>query len=410
MATADTVNDASINNPLKGLQDRFKALPQKNKVAILFGVPLMIGVLISLMMWANTATYRVLFSGLSDKDGGEIVTALEQLKIPYQFNTGGTAIMVPSDQVYDARLALASQGLPKGSISGFEAMDNAKLGITQFQEQVNYQRALEGELIRSIQSLSAVSSARVHLAIPKPSIFIRDKQKPTASVVLNLYGGRTLSDSQIAGIVHLVSSSLPGMMPEGVSIVDQSGRLLTGAEVQEAGLNPTQLAYTGQVENNLTSRITEILSPVFGRENVRATVTANMNFAQSERTDEFYKPNGDATQATIRSQQIREAREGDVGAVQGIPGVLANTPPGNVNAPVNDNAQANMQQNNAQNGNANGSLNRDSTINYEVDKTVQYTKEQVGKLERLSAAVVVNFKTIVDNKGEARQVPLTPEE
>lgn len=411
MAQTNVVNEANINNPLKGLQDRFKALPQKNKVAILFGVPLMIGVLISLMMWANTATYRVLFSGLSDKDGGEIVTALEQLKIPYQFNTGGTAIMVPSDKVYDARLALASQGLPKGSISGFESMDNQKLGITQFQEQVNYQRALEGELVRSIQSLSAVQSARVHLAIPKPSIFIRDKQKPSASVVLTLYGGRSLSDSQIAGVVHLVASSLPGMMPEGVSIVDQSGRLLTRGEVQEAGLNPTQLAYTTQIENNLTSRINEILSPMFGRENVRATVTANMNFAQSERTDEFYKPNGDTTQATIRSQQIRESREGDSGAAQGIPGVLANTPPGNVNAPVNDNAQVNMQGN-AQAGNTNNSasMNRDSTINYEVDKTIQYTKEQVGKMERLSAAVVVNYKTIQDNKGEARQVPLTPEE
>lgn len=410
MAQTNVVNEANLTNPIKGLQDRFKALPQKNKVAILFGVPLMIGVLISLMMWANTATYRVLFSGLSDKDGGEIVTALEQLKIPYQFNTGGTAILVPSDKVYDARLALASQGLPKGSISGFESMDNQKLGITQFQEQVNYQRALEGELIRSIQSLSAVQSARVHLAIPKPSIFIRDKQKPSASVVLSLYGGRTLSDSQIAGIVHLVASSLPGMMPEGVSIVDQSGRLLTRTEVQEAGLNPTQLAYTTQIENNLTGRINEILSPMFGRENVRATVTANMNFAQSERTDEFYKPNGDSTQATIRSQQIRESREGDSTAAQGIPGVLANTPPGNVNAPVNDNAQANMQGNAQANVNGSASMNRDSTINYEVDKTIQYTKEQVGKLERLSAAVVVNYKTILDNKGESRQVPLTPEE
>lgn len=412
MAQSNVVNDANVNNPLKGLQDRFKVLPQKNKVAILFGVPLMIGVLISLMMWANTASYRVLFSGLSDKDGGEIVTALEQLKIPYQFNTGGTAILVPSDQVYDARLALASQGLPKGSISGFESMDNQKLGITQFQEQVNYQRALEGELVRSIQSLSAVQSARVHLAIPKPSIFIRDKQKPTASVVLNLYGGRTLSESQIAGVVHLVASSLPGMMPEGVSIVDQTGRLLTRTEVQEAGLNPTQLAYTSQIENNLTMRINEILSPMFGRENVRATVTANMNFAQSERTDEFYKPNGDNTQATIRSQQIRESREGESGTVQGIPGVMANTPPGNVNAPINDNAQANMQGNaqGANNADSMTSMNRDSTINYEVDKTIQYTREQVGKLEKLSAAVVVNYKTILDNRGESRQVPLTPEE
>ncbi|NJM32375.1 MAG: flagellar M-ring protein FliF [Limnobacter sp.] len=210
---AGVINPAA-GSPLDAFQERFKALPQRNKVAILFGIPLLIGLLVSLLMWANSASYRVLFSGLNDKDGGEIVQALEQLKVPYEFNSTGTAILVPSDKVYDTRLTLASQGLPKGSVSGFEAMDNQALGVTQFQEQVNYQRALEGELTRSIQSLAAVSAARVHLAIPKPSIFIREKQSPSASVVLTLYGGRGLASQQISGIVHLVASSLPGMLPE----------------------------------------------------------------------------------------------------------------------------------------------------------------------------------------------------
>ncbi|MEQ9108375.1 MAG: flagellar basal-body MS-ring/collar protein FliF [Limnobacter sp.] len=399
------------NNPITNMQQRFARLPQKNKMGILIGIPLLIAVLASLLMWANQTSYRVLFSGLNDQDGGAIVEALTQMKVPYEFNTAGTSILVPSNKVYDTRLALASQGLPKGSVSGFEAMDNQKLGITQFQEQVNYQRALEGELVRSIQSISAVQSARVHLAIPKPSIFIREKQTPSASIVLNLFGSRTLSEPQINGIVHLVASSLPSMNPEDVSIVDQSGRLLTGKNQLESGLNPTQLAYTNQIEQSLTSRIVDILTPVFGSENVRATVTANMDYSTSERTDEIYKPNGDTTQATIRSQQISESNDGTSSNPQGVPGVMANTPPGEAAANIGQNPQQALA-NGANNAPAqtNNSNRKDSTVNYEVDKSVQYTKSQVGKIERLSAAVVVNFKTITDPKGETRQVPLTPEE
>lgn len=398
------------NNPITNMQQRFARLPQKNKVGILVGIPLLIAMLASLLMWANQTSYRVLFSGLNDQDGGAIVEALTQMKVPYEFNTAGTAILVPSDKVYDTRLALASQGLPKGTVSGFEAMDNQKLGITQFQEQVNYQRALEGELVRSIQSISAVQSARVHLAIPKPSIFIREKQTPSASIVLNLFGSRTLSEPQINGIVHLVASSLPGMNPEDVSIVDQSGRLLTGKTQLESGLNPTQLAYTNQIEQSLTSRIVDILTPVFGSENVRATVTANMDYSTSERTDEIYKPNGDTTQATIRSQQISESNDGTSSNPQGVPGVMANTPPGAAAANIGQNPQQALANGNNAPAQTNSSSRKDSTVNYEVDKSVQYTKAQVGKIERLSAAVVVNFKTITDPKGETRQVPLTPEE
>lgn len=405
---AETQIAATGTQPFSNPLARFASLPPKNKIAILVGVPFLIALLGSMLMWANTASYRVLFSGLNDQDGGAIVEALTQLKVPYEYNSTGTAILVPSDKVYDARLALASQGLPKGTVTGFEAMDNQKLGITQFQEQINYQRALEGELIRSIQTISAVHTARVHLAIPKPSIFIREKQKPSASVVLGLHGGRTLNEAQIRGIVHLVSSSLTGMEPDNVSIVDQTGRLLTEANKMTDGINPTQLAYTAQVENNLTERIIEILSPVFGRENVRATVTANMDYSSSERTDEIYKPNGDSTKATIRSQQLSESRDGADANPQGVPGVLSNSPPGAASAPIGGNPQAP----NASSGNtaAGSNSRKDSTINYEVDKTIQHTKEQVGKMNRLSAAVVVNNKSVTDKKGETREVPLTPEE
>lgn len=410
--STEVIEPPTGNNPIANMQQRFATLPQKNKIGILMGVPMLIAVLVSLMMWANQTSYRVLFSGLNDQDGGAIVEALTQMKVPYEFNTAGTSILVPSDKLYDTRLALASQGLPKGSVSGFEAMDNQKLGITQFQEQVNYQRALEGELVRSIQSISAVQSARVHLAIPKPSIFIREKQTPSASIVLNMFGSRTLSEGQINGIVHLVASSLPSMNAEDVSIVDQSGRLLTSKNQLENGLNPTQLAYTSQIEQNLTSRIIDILTPVFGSDNVRATVTANMDYSTSERTDEIFKPNGDDTQSTIRSKQISESSEGAGNNPQGVPGVMANTPPGEAVANIGQNPQEALANNTNRNNSAqtNSNSRKDSTLNYEVDKSVQYTKSQVGKINRLSAAVVVNFKTITDPKGESRQVPLTPEE
>ncbi|MCQ8897755.1 flagellar M-ring protein FliF [Limnobacter humi] len=410
----DVIGAASTgNNPIANFQARFAQLPQKNRIAILAGVPLLIALLVSLMMWANQTSYKVLFSGLNDQDGGAITEALSQLKVPYQFNSSGTAILVPADKVYDTRLALASKGLPKGTVTGFEAMDNQKLGITQFQEQVNYQRALEGELARSIQSISAVENARVHLAIPKPSIFIREKQSPSASIVLTLYGGRTLSESQISGIVHLVSSSLPNMSPKDVSIVDQTGRLLTeNDQSSTTGLNPHQLAYQNLVESNLTSRIINILTPVFGANNVRATVTADMDFSTQERTDEIYKPNSDPTQSTIRSQQLSESKDGTATNPSGVPGTLSNQPPTPATSQIGQNPQQGLpnQGNNTNSSAQNSSSRKDSTINYEVDKSVQYKKEQVGKIDRLSAAVVVNYKTVTDKKGESRDVPLTPDE
>ena len=191
-----------------------------------------IAVMAGIWMWSQTPDYRVLFSNFSDRDGGAIVAALEQQNVPYRFAEGGSAILVPADKVHDIRLKLAAQGLPKGSGVGFELMENQKLGISQFLEQVNFQRALEGELARSIQSLAAVQSARVHLAIPKPSVFLREQQKPSASVLVSLYPGRTLDRAQVAGIMHMVSSSVADLPLASVSVLDQNGALLSaGADL-----------------------------------------------------------------------------------------------------------------------------------------------------------------------------------
>ena len=232
------------------------------------------------------------------KDGGAVIAALGAQNIPYKVEQGGATIMVPGDKANELRLQLASQGLPKGGIVGFELMDVQKLGMSQFNEQITYQRGLEGELAHTIQSISSVSSARVHLAIPKQTAFLRDEEKPTASVVLTLYSGRTLEPSQVAGIVNLVASSVPKLSPDQVSIIDQQGNLLARKrDARMGGLDATQLEYVRHVEKSYMDRIQNILLPLLGEGNFRAQVAADVDFDSTEQTSEVYKPNPTPTTA-----------------------------------------------------------------------------------------------------------------
>ncbi|WP_424192093.1 flagellar basal-body MS-ring/collar protein FliF [Ampullimonas aquatilis] len=393
--------------------DNFRQLPPQSKLTLLFGVPLVLAAVIGLLIWLQQPDYRVLFTNLTDKDGGAIVASLAQMNVQYKYSEGGTAILVPSDKVHDARLKLASQGLPKGSIVGFELLENPKLGMTQFQEQINYQRALEGELARSIQSLSAVQTARVHLAIPKQSVFMREQQKPTASVLLSVYPGRVLDRSQIAGIAHLVSSSLPGLPYQNVNIVDQSGSLLSASSNPDGSdLDGNQLNYVNQVEQSYSKRIIDILGPVVGAENVRAQVSADVDFSQTESTAESFKPNQAPDNMVIRSQQISQSSDAGAGSTpQGIPGALSNQPPGLATAPIAGQPGQATPTNPAQAAAAGGaataagSSRKDATTNYEVDKTVRHTRNAVGQIKRLSAAVVLNNKQV-----NGKAVPLTEKE
>jgi flagellar M-ring protein FliF len=311
---------------------------------------------------------------------------------------------VPAEKVHETRLKLASAGLPKSGNVGFELIDNQKFGATQFQEQINYQRALEGELTKTIVSLGAVQAARVHLAIPKPSIFMREQMKPTASVLLTLYPGKTLDRGQVAGIMHLVSSSLPDLSTKNVSVVDQNGTLLSPQSEAGAGqLDPTQLTYVQQVEQGYIKRIMEILTPLYGADNVRAQVTADIDFNQTELTSENFKPNQKQEEAVIRSQQVSEASGGGAGA-SGVPGALSNQPPGAASAPV-----AGTPTNpaaNGQSGAAGAQSRRESVTNYEIDKTVRHVRNSTGAVRRLSAAIVINHKKPVPgDKGAEKAAP-----
>ena len=384
-------------------------------------IPLMVAsaaavaIIVALVLWAKTPDYRVLYSNLSEKDGGAIVTQLTQMNVPYRFSDNGGAIMVPADNVHELRLKMAGLGLPKGGAVGFELLDQEKFGISQFSEQVNYQRALEGEMSRTIETLGPVKSARVHLAMPKPSLFVREQKAPSASVTVNLEPGRALDEGQITAVVHMVSSAVAGLPPGNVTLVDQGGHLLTPSSTAGRDLNDAQLKYAADVEGRVQRRIEAILGPIVGNGNVHAQVTAQIDFASKEQTEEQYRPNNDPNQAAIRSRQLNTNEQIGSGLPGGVPGALSNQPAPANNAPI-DAPPAQNQQNVQNNGQRTQTANtnsavprntqRDETTNYEVDRTIRHTKMNTGDVQRLSVAVVVNYRTLPDGK----PLPLTSDQ
>ena len=287
---------------------RLSALDRGQRLRLGAVAALVVIGLVAAVMFNRQPDYKVLFSNLSDKDGGAIVAQLTTLNVPYQYAEGGGAILIPADRVHDVRLKLATQGLPKGSVTGFELMETSRFGITQFQERLNFQRGLEGELTRSIQALASVQNARVHLALPNQNGFFREQQKPSASVLVTLHPGRFLDRAQIAGIVHLVASSVPELQPSAVSILDDTGKLLSQSpDGSGNAVDVQKLMYTQQIEQQYTRRILDILEPVVGKDNVRAQVTAEMDFSQTESTSEQHRPNQGADTGAIRSQQVVES-------------------------------------------------------------------------------------------------------
>ncbi|KNY10396.1 flagellar M-ring protein FliF [Achromobacter piechaudii] len=402
--------------------EKVRALP---KPILLGAAAAVVALIVAAVMWTSEPKYKVLFSNLDDRDGGAIVTALGTMNVPYRYNETGTALLVPADRVYDARLQLASQGLPRGGSVGFELMDNARFGASQFAEQINYQRGLEGELARSIEAMHTVQHARVHLAMPRQSLFVRERQAPTASVLLNVYPGRSMSDAQVSAISWLVASSVPELTAENVSIVDQNGRLLSAPLGEGRGMDADQMRFVREMEQRTVERILTILNPLVGPGNVHAQASADVDFARREETSEIYRPNQEPGQAAVRSQQTSDSTQRGVNPAQGVPGALSNQAPPNAQAPLANppaqqpprpgqppaaaNAQQQQQQQQqtgTQAATANLNERRDATTNYEVDRTISHIKQPVGNLKRLSVAVVVNY--IRDKDGEPQALP--PEE
>ncbi len=418
----DTTTTGGTESPLDRLRYAIGQLSNQQKILLMVAVAAVIALVVASSTWLKQADYRILFSNIAERDGGAIIAALDQMNIPYKFNESGGAILIPSNKVHEVRLRLASQGLPKGGGVGFELMENQKFGISQFAEQVNYQRGLEGELSRTIQSIGAVQAARVHLAIPKPTVFVREELKPSASVLLNLYAGRSLEPSQIAGIQNLIAASVPNLAPASVTLIDQTGAMLSQlkSKLMDAGLDPVQIRYIQEIEANAIKRVEDILSPILGPGNYRVQVAADIDFSQSEQTAETHRPNTTPPEISIRSQQTSESAS-TMPSAQGVPGALSNQPPVPATAPLTQPAvpgvgtpaagqqppvpgQINAAGVQAQISNVGQPINtrKDSTINYEVDRTIRHTKQSVGTIKRLSAAVVVNHRK--DAKGIVKPI------
>jgi flagellar M-ring protein FliF len=374
-------------------------IPGLKQVGLLAGVAAAVAAAIWLVLWSQGQNYSVLYGQLSERESGQVMDALTAAGIEYKLNPSG-AVSVPETKVQEARIRLASQGLPQSDSMGIEMIQkDSALGTSSMMETARYQSVLETELARTIIKVQGVQSARVHLALPKPSVFLRDARKATASVMLQLYPGRRLEPGQVAAIVHLVASSVPELAASDVTLVDQAGTLLNSPdENAEQAANTRQLEYTRKLEESYQRRIVEMLEPMVGAGRVRATVTADVDFTQTEETHENYDPQKTA----IRSEQTsKEARKGGDGA-EGIPGALSNQPPGTSGAPVIAGAAATPGSPASQTAASSGpsSNSERATRNFEVDRTLSYVKQPTGVLKRLSVGVVLDDwqKTGADGK------------
>jgi len=385
---------------------------------------LLVAILVSTALWVNQPAYRPLYAGLADKEAGQVMEALQAQKIPFRIDKTTGSIEVPTDQVHAARLKLATQGLPQSAAGGLELLAQPQgLGVSQFMESARYQHALEVELARSIASLQPVQEARVHLALPKASAFVRDQKKPSASVIVQLYPGRNLEPGQVAAINHLIAASIPGMESSQVMVVDQRGNLLTrgqdGAK-SPVGVSEDQFSYARRLEQDYANRIETLLMPIVGPGRVRAQVSADMDFTVVEQTQERFDP---ASQV-LRSEQTSEERRIAGMAPGGIPGALSNQPPGAVQlgAAVPAQAQSPMPSKVASEGTPPAGvtdaanlpppqdISRQSTRNYEIDKTVSRISQPVGTIRRLSVAVLVDDWEQVSAEGESVKTPLNDAE
>ncbi len=373
------------------------------QAGLLVGIAASVALGVAVVMWSQTPNYSLLFGNLSDRDASAVIDSLQGSGIAYKVDEASGGIMIPTAKLHEARMKLAAAGLPKSNSMGFEMLQEEQgFGTSQFIEKARYQRALEAELSRSIAKVANVKSARVHLALPKESVFARDKKDPSASVLLDLYPGRRLEDGQVAAIAHMVAASVPNLLISGVTVVDQTGRLLTRAGASQLAISSERFDYTKRVEKSYVKRIESILQPIVGFNDVRAEVTADLDFTSTEQTSETFNPDLPA----VRSEQLSEESRSGGAAAAGVPGALTNQPPGNAAVPEEANGEAG-EKSSAEKQNQS---RKKETRNYELDKTISHTQKAIGSLEKISIAVVLNNPSTTDEKGVISQIQYTPTE
>ncbi|CAI8754558.1 flagellar basal-body MS-ring/collar protein FliF [Methylocaldum szegediense] len=381
-------------------------MPRGRQIALIAVIAFALAVAIAMLLWANRTEYVRLYSNLEEKEAGEIVEALQKLNIEHEIDPTTGVILVPAGQVHAVRLKLAGMGLPRESGAGFEILEKQSgFGTSQMMEGARYQRALEGEIARSIATIRNVKSARVHLALPKESVFVRRPKKPSASVIVELHSGRGLEPGQVEAIVHLVASSVPQLEPGQVTVVDQRGHLLNAKDDgNELYLNAKQFDYKKQVEEHLIERIENILAPVVGRDGIRTQVTADIDFTVTERTQEVYNPDLPA----LRSEQTSEEQTKG-SAVQGVPGALSNQPPPAGIAPETTAATPNDQAGQKP-PELPLSTSKSATRNYELDKTISHSRLATGVIRRITAAVVVDYRHVPQGENGTTLQPYSEED
>ncbi|MDH5230108.1 MAG: flagellar basal-body MS-ring/collar protein FliF [Gammaproteobacteria bacterium] len=403
LPVAEPVEAVRLNdlNNSQRLKERFKLLPKSKQLQLIIALALAMTLAIVVLYTSLTPDYKVLYGKLSEQASGQIVEVLEQEGISYKLDERSGQIMVQPDKIHDVRIMLASKGLPKDDGGGFEILqESSGFGTSQFIENARYFRALEGELGRSISEIDGVENSRVHLAIPKQSVFVRDRREPSASVLVNLSSGAHLSESKVSAIVHLVAASIPDLKADNVTVVDHTGKMLTKKDMPgDLALSTAQFDYKRKLEQAYIDRIEGILNPIVGVDGVRAQVDANIDFAVTESTQETFNPDLPA----VRSEQTmeEESKGGDIG---GIPGALTNQPPGVSTVPET------LPERGGDRPESPSRKSKRSTFNYELDKTISHTKKAPGNLQRLSVAVVVDDKLIVNESGAMERVMYTPEE
>ncbi len=396
MALATTDQSGKALEVNQRLQDN----PIFRQIAVMVGIAASVALGVAVVLWSQTPNYSLLYGNLAQKDAMEIVQALQQIGIEYQVDQSTGAVMVPSADLQEARMKLAGEGLPHSDSLGFELLQqDTGFNTSRMVEAARYQRAMEGELARSIATLANIESARVHLATPKQSVFVRQRKVPSASVVIKLYSGRTLEKGQVEAITHLVASSVPELDVSQVTVVDHKGKLLSGADKSaQMAMSSSQFEYTRELEAHYKQRIEDILSPLLGQDNLRAEVAAEVDFTVIEQTQESYDPDMSA----LRSEQINE-QQSRLNEIQGVPGALTNQPPAAGNAP---------EQAGGQGSEAATPVNtsKRATRNFELDKTISHTRLPSNNLRRLSVAVVVNDKVVLGEDGTPQRIQRTPEE
>jgi len=407
---ATTASQANMNapratTPLAMMQNNVSRQPIVKQILFLVAIAASIAVGGYVLMWSQSPSYQVLFANMAPQESSQVVDVLQQMNVNYKLDPATGALMVPAGDVQSLRMKLAAEGLPRSSSQGMEMLNEEQgFGTSQFIERARYQRAMEEELARSIAELNNVRSARVHLAIPKQSVFVRNRKDPTASVVVNLFSGRTLERGQVAAITHMVASSIPNMTNSEVTVVDQRGNLLTQPE-REAGMamSDSQLEYTQKVEQLYISRIEDILTPIVGMNGVRAQVVAEVDFTMTEQTHESYNPD----MAAIRSEQVQEEqRVGGTGPI-GVPGALSNQPPGGGVAPEQTASEAEEASTVAPTPT---NSSKSATRNFELDRTISHTRVAPGNVRKLSVAVLVDERRSTDAEGNVVSTPMSEAE